>query len=164
MNELINKETMKLIEQHRFPTYNEIPNVGLYLEQVSKYINEYIEPLMDTSVTGSMISNYVKKKMIPNPVKKQYYRDHIAMLIIIAVLKSVVSLDKVGALVHMERDDDMENSYTFFCESFSNALKKVFGFENVSAEDKEKQLLNSIIDAVAHKIYIDKLLASIETD
>lgn len=159
MDNLVSKETKQLIEEHSFPSYNEIPNVGLYLEQVSKYINEFIEPLMDTPVTGSMISNYVKKKLLPNPVKKQYYREHIAILIVIAVLKSVVSLDKVGVL--LQQDENVEEAYAFFCGAFSNALKEVFGIENSSGTDKGNPLLNSIIVTVAHKIYIDKLLETI---
>ena len=26
------------------PAYDQIPNVGLYLEQVTKFLNEYLEP------------------------------------------------------------------------------------------------------------------------
>ena len=28
--------------QYSLPAYAEIPNVGLYLEQVTKYLNEYL--------------------------------------------------------------------------------------------------------------------------
>ena len=33
------------IKDFRMPRYNEIPNVGLYLEQVTKYICEHLAPL-----------------------------------------------------------------------------------------------------------------------
>ena len=69
------------------PRYNEIPNVGLYLEQTTKYICEYLAPLGEFSLTSSMISNYVKKGLIANPVKKQYSREQIAYLFFIAVAK-----------------------------------------------------------------------------
>ena len=58
------------IRQFTLPSYNEIPNVGLYLEQTAKYISEYLTCLGDFALTGSMISNYVKKGLIKNPVKK----------------------------------------------------------------------------------------------
>ena len=70
------KETTKGIIQNSIngfslPRYNDIPNVGLYLEQVVKYISEYLEPLESFSLTSSMVSNYVKKGLVENPVKKQ---------------------------------------------------------------------------------------------
>ena len=57
-------------EKFRLPRYNEIPNVGLYLDQVTKYIDDYLSPIAP-SLTSSMISNYVKKKIIENPIKKK---------------------------------------------------------------------------------------------
>ena len=36
------------IRDFRLPRYQEIPNVGLYLEQASKYIGEYLSPLGDS--------------------------------------------------------------------------------------------------------------------
>ena len=86
------------MNEFHLPTYKEIPDVGLYLDQTSKYINECLNDLPEVSITNSMISNYVKKHLIANPIKKQYYRDQIAALIFIAVTKNALSLDDVGAL------------------------------------------------------------------
>ena len=66
------------IRDFRLPRYAEIPNVGLYLEQTTKYINSYLAPLGCPEVTSSMVSNYVKKGLLPNPIKKQYDSQHIA--------------------------------------------------------------------------------------
>ena len=43
--------------EHILPNYDQIPDVGLYLEQVTKYLNAYLEPLGCAPLTGSMISN-----------------------------------------------------------------------------------------------------------
>ena len=88
------------ISDFRLPRYHEIPNVGLYLEQATKYVYEYLEPLGEFILTPSMISNYVKKGLIANPVKKQYGRDHIAYLFFIAVAKSVLSLDALTGFIN----------------------------------------------------------------
>ena len=40
---------------YRMPRYKEIPNVGLYLEQTVKYINECLAPI-EISITPSMLS------------------------------------------------------------------------------------------------------------
>ena len=56
------------IRDVRLPRYEEIPNVGLYLEQVTKYIEEYLAPIENLTITASMISNYVKQKIMPDAV------------------------------------------------------------------------------------------------
>ena len=71
------------IQDFRMPRYSEIPNVGLYLEQTTKYICEQLAPLQENAITGSMISNYVKKGLIANPTRKQYSREQIAYLMYI---------------------------------------------------------------------------------
>ena len=39
------------LKDFRLPRYNEIPNVGLYLEQATKYVCEYLAPLGDYTLT-----------------------------------------------------------------------------------------------------------------
>lgn len=164
MNLKVKEETLRTIGEYRFPTYNEIPNVGLYLEQTAKYINEYLEPLMDTPVTGSMVSNYVKKKLIKSPIKKQYYRDQIAKLLIIATLKSVIALDKVNLVLSLFDDERMEELYSGFCKVFSSNLSTIFGLEDKAESPtyEGNNLMHSIIATVVHKIYIDKMILSLE--
>ena len=78
---------------------NDIFKVGnsLYIDN-KKYIIESVKQnpncevikflgIDDISLTGSMISNYVKMKLIDNPIKKQYGRDQIAHLFFIALFK-----------------------------------------------------------------------------
>ena len=76
----------------KLPTFEEIPDVGLYLEQTATFINKYLEPLLGSELTPSMISNYVKKKMIARPEKKQYSREQIAYLFFITISKTVLAL------------------------------------------------------------------------
>ena len=92
MEKTLKAEIAQTISDLHLPHYQEIPDVGLFLDQTAKYISEYLKPLQDTALTGSMVSNYVKKGLIRNPVKKQYGRDQIAYLFFIAVAKSVLSL------------------------------------------------------------------------
>ena len=60
------------IEGFTLPAYEQIPDVGLYLEQTVRFIEEYLAPLPNLSITGSMVANYVKKGLIVNPVKKPF--------------------------------------------------------------------------------------------
>ena len=91
------------IDTFRLPTYQEIPDVGLYLEQTAKYISDCLAPVQDLPVTGSMISNYVKKGLIAKPVRKQYSREQIAQLMFIAVAKMVLSMDDVHLMLTIQR-------------------------------------------------------------
>ena len=98
---------------YRMPRYKEIPNVGLYLEQTVKYINECLAPI-EISITPSMLSNYVKKGYIDRPVKKQYYADQIAYAIYIVIIKQVLSMDnKIVKGVSYAKTDKVQKSLPF---------------------------------------------------
>ena len=52
---------IEAIEGFRLPRYAQIPDVGLYLEQVVRYVNTHLAPLGEPELTISMVSNYVKQ-------------------------------------------------------------------------------------------------------
>ena len=109
-----------------------------------------------------MISNYVKKKLIDNPVKKQYSREMIAYLLFIALSKSVASLDDIQLLINIQKKKySADTSYEFFKKEFEAILLSVFGLENSKdrvGEEKtlEEELVGKIIVTIAHKLYVDK--------
>ncbi len=166
----IRKEIADSIKEFRLPEYDAIPNVGLYLEQVTLYIAEYLEPLENITITGSMIGNYVKKGLIANPIKKQYYREQIAYLIFIAVAKSVLSLEDIQLLIEMKmKKYDSKTAYSYFCMEFNNVLHYVFGLKDEMDEigksrNDTKIMLRNTIVTVAHKIYLDKYFARYEKE
>ena len=92
MDQIIKDRVAASIEHFRLPAYESIPDVGLYLEQTVKYINSYFDSFESMNLTASMVSNYVKKGLVANAVKKQYYREQIAYLFFIAVAKNVLSM------------------------------------------------------------------------
>lgn len=155
------------IRGFRLPRYNEIPNVGLYLEQTTKYICEHLSPLQENALTSSMISNYVKKDLISNPVKKQYSRDQIAYLFFIALAKNVLSLDALAGFIHLQqRTYTIQKAYDYFCEEFENLLQFSFELKDTMetvGEDNtdEKRLLYTCIAAVVQKVYLEKCLQAI---
>ena len=152
------------------PRYEDIPDVGLYLEQTAKYISEFLTPLEDGSLTPSMVSNYVKKGLIRNPVKKQYGRDQIAYLIFIALTKNVLSLDGlINFIALQKRTYSLQVSYDYFCEQFENTLlftAEVKDTLDIVGEDTtdEKRLLFSCIVAVTQKIYLERCLEAISQE
>ena len=70
MNMQTKQQIAESVRHFRLPRYEEIPNVGLYLEQVTKYISEYLDPIQEGALTASMISNYVKKHLIDTAQKR----------------------------------------------------------------------------------------------
>lgn len=135
--------------QYSLPAYAEIPNVGLYLEQVTKYLNEYLEPLGCGTLTGSMVSNYVKKGLLNSPVKKQYDREHLAWLLIIAVAKTVLSLEEVQQLLEQQKAQPVQQVYDSFCHILPETLTAVF------AREQSCSLLQDTVTAVAHRLYLE---------
>lgn len=163
-----NESITKAIEGFHLPKYEEIPNVGLYLDQTAKYINEYLILFPDLEITPSMISNYVKKGMIPRSVKKLYYRDQIAYLIFMAVTKTVLSMDNIRIMFDMQQQQSYstEIAYEYFRQELHHILNQVFHLENsISGEDaglsQVKLMLKNTIIAVAHKLYLEKAFSMI---
>ncbi|MBR5800375.1 MAG: DUF1836 domain-containing protein [Lachnospiraceae bacterium] len=155
------------VKGFRLPRYQEIPDVGLYLEQVAEYISEYLKPLGNITLTGSMISNYVKKGLVSNPMKKQYDRDQIAYLFFIAVAKMALSMDDIRLMVEMQKKTyGPQVAYDYFCLEFENIIQYIFGMKEspdvIGVDDtEEKTMLRNTIITVAHKVYLDKYFEKI---
>lgn len=165
MNQIVKEKIAASIGSFHLPAYNEIPDVGLYLEQTAKYISDYLAPLQYGPVTGSMISNYVKKGLIQSPVRKQYSREQIAYLIFIAIAKAVMSMDDLRLMMNIQRKTyTSQVAYEYFRAELDNVLEYVFGLkpdlETIGHQvTDEKIMLRNMIIAVAHKVYLDKLFA-----
>lgn len=149
------------IKDFTLPGYSEIPDVGLFLEQTVKYINGYLNLMPNMELTGSMVSNYVKKGIIPSPVKKQYSREQISNLILIAIAKSVLTLDEVRSFMSLQREAyTPEMAYNYFATELMNMLVVVFCgadlVEELPAENSfAKIMLRNTVITVAHKVYLD---------
>lgn len=159
------------IEQFRMPRYREIPDVGLYLDQTVKYVNRFLTPLGCMEITSSMVSNYVKKGYISNPVHKQYDAEQIAYLFFISVAKSVLTMENIARLFTMQkRMYNAEIAYDFFCDELENMLQYTFGLKEQidevgTPEDRSesKAMLRSTIIAVTHIIYLSSRFEQMKT-
>lgn len=161
-------ELINAIKDFHLPTYNEIPNVGLYLEQTAKYISEELSPLFENAITGSMIANYVKKGLVENPIKKQYNREQIAYLIFITVVKNVLSMDNIKLAIDIQKNSyEAVRAYNYFAVELEAVISYVFGTKDILEETEvdssdEKRMLRNIIITIAHKIYLEKYFNLIE--
>lgn len=164
MNNDITKIKQKLstsVVDFRLPRYAQLPNMGLYLEQVVRYINGFLESVSCADITPSMISNYVKKGIIPPPQKKQYFADQIAYLIFIAITKNVISFENIEALFEMQkRGFTIAMAYDYFCAELENMLAFIFGHKEKPDENlgvtrtEQRAFLRHVIISVSHSLYI----------
>lgn len=163
MDELTITELQKIAENFELPSYNEIPDVGLFLEQVARYVASYAEKASLTPLTGSMISNYVKKKIIKNPSKKLYDREQIAYLIFIMFAKNVIQIEDMQPLIEIQKQSyTTEEAYEYFRIQMRKALRNVFGLEHDDRKEElifdERAILRNICITVAHTIYLDSCI------
>ena len=152
------KET---VSGFRLPRYDEIPDIGLYLEQVTQYVNGFLVPVGCAEITPSMISNYVKKGFIESPQKKQYHAEQIAYLMFIAITKNVLSLENIVELFQMRKlRYTLPMAYDYFCIELENMVGFVFGNKERPDENlglthsEEKDFLRSVLISVSHSMYL----------
>jgi len=161
MKQELKRRVMACAAGFALPRYAELPQVGLYLDQTVQYVNGCFRTFCGVELTPSMVSNYVKKGILPHPVRKKYGREQIASLLYIVVSKTVLSMENIDTLFKMQREHCSAGAaYDYFCEEMENCLPFVFGCTRdirdlaVDAAD-EKLLLRSTILAAANKMYLD---------
>ena len=96
------------LDSFRLPAWEDIPDFGLYMEQVTVLLKEYLdyfppELKEEQFITAATINNYVRIKVMPEPKKRRYYREHIAYLIIILSLKHSLSIALIQSMGRMGR-------------------------------------------------------------
>ena len=163
MNAQQQQEIQKFVTEFHLPRYRELPDFGLHLEQVTRYASRYVPgPL-----TGSMVSNYVKQKLIPGPVKKAYSQESIAYLIFLSYIKTVVSLEDIRLLMQIQKSSyELQVAYDYFCDEMENLLQYVCGLRESPAVvgttcSQEKELLRTALLSITYKVYLDQYLALI---
>ena len=92
------------LNNYRLPVWEQIPDLGLYMEQVIVLLRQYLDYLPpelkeEEFITAAAINNYVRTRIMPEPVKKRYYRIHIAYLLVICTLKQGLSIALIRRLL-----------------------------------------------------------------
>lgn len=169
MENAINIVSADGVAQFRLPRFSEIPDVGLYLEQTTKYINGFLAPI-GFEITGSMIRNYVKMGLVKNPERKQYFADQIGHLIAITVLKNVIPLENIATLFVLQLKEYPDPvAYDYFCMELENMVSFQFGLKDSvdkigTTSSDSKKMLRSAIIAVSHIIYLKSCFSRFSTE
>lgn len=170
-------------------TFNidDIPNIDLYMDQVTTYLNDKFANTKrhedDKLMTKTMINNYVKSRLLPSPEKKKYTKDHMMVLIMIYFFKNIISINDVNKLItplldsyfHNEEIplENIINTFLTFAKQCNltdtilteyNECREIFRDANV----KDKEYLETMglitmlsYDTFVRKIVIEKLIDSL---
>lgn len=117
----------RYLHNYRLPDWNEIPDIGLFMDQVITLLTQYLDYLppelkADSTITPAAINNYVRMKIMPKPRKKRYYRLHIACLLMICIMKQTLSISLVQQLIPTDLpQEEFEATYRTFTQQHRSA-------------------------------------------
>ena len=138
-------------------TLSDIPDIDLYMEQVTNFIEEKLgntkRNIDDKILTKTMINNYTKQGLLMPPTNKKYSKQHIVLMILVYYLKQILSLEDIHSLFgpilkDMSTPDDdvvsLHDIYSIFTdlkdyelEHFSESLGKNMSTINSKIDDLE---------------------------
>ena len=116
------------LSELKLPRYKDLPDFGIYSEQLVEIVNKALEAMFDedNKLTKSMVNNYVKHKIMPSPIKKRYFRNHIVYCIVITVLKNILSIAEIDdGILHELKKSSIEESYNYFCYKLEDVMKLI---------------------------------------
>ncbi len=121
------QKKIKDVLSFSLPKYKELPSVELYMEQILKYINDVLAPLSpndEKTLTSFMVNNYVKAKMVDEPIRKKYTKDQIGYLLAICQLKGSLSMADMALLLELDKDvsTDKGRLYAFWSDVETSIL------------------------------------------
>ena len=110
----------KYLDEYRLPAWEELPNIGLYMDQVVTLLTQYLDYMPpelreEQVITPAAINNYVRKKIMPEPIRKKYYRVHIAYLIMVCTLKQCLSIPTLQTIIPMGlSEEEVRQTYSSY--------------------------------------------------
>lgn len=157
----------KKISRIHIPTWNELPEVDLYMDQVIIYIESHIVDFVSKDskfITKSMVNNYVKQNILPAPVNKKYSKTHLAHLIIICLLKQIMPLPDVKTIIDSKlAKESIEDTYNKLGILYKKAVSAIVGFTKKAYKNQDFTELEDFnifmtLGANSAKLIIEELL------
>ncbi len=160
ISELIQKNTLDIVS---------IPNIDLYVDQLTTFIEDNIYSNKENQLTKAMINNYCKNKVIPPAEKKKYTKNHILLLIIMYNTKTVLSLPDVEKIFKSFDSEDIVEYYNYVTEVMKNTntllnettLHNYANIHNSSFAEKPKSELAILATQLAMEANVKKMLSEL---
>ena len=168
----------KYLGSYRLPDWEELPDIGLYMEQgvtlLKGYLN-YLPPELEEEqfITPAAINNYVRKKIMPEPVRKKYYRVQIAYLIMICTLKHCLSIPTLQTMLPRGMTEaEVEHTYTayvnrhriasdFYVRQVREAAAGILdqqSYSELATDDTTDLIVSAAVISGFSRLLADKLL------
>ncbi|MBE6017160.1 MAG: DUF1836 domain-containing protein [Lachnospiraceae bacterium] len=141
----------KYMDSYRLPAWEDIPNIGLYMKQLTSMIKEYLDYLPpelkgEELITPAMVNNYVRKKIMPEPEEKKYYRKHIVFLIMICSLKQSLSIPTIQTMIPVDiADAKLKETYDSYVKQHQIAVRYFIQQVRLAAGGILDHKVNSVI-------------------
>lgn len=155
------------IGNYELPTWDNIPDFGLYMEQVVIYLRKELNYLDKSSesesiITAAAINNYVRKKFMPQPIKKRYYRTHLAYLLILCALKPSLSISVIQSLIPMSAgEEELHHFYDAFRQQHKRSAEYfITRIERLKRLVVKDELFGNAFKDPATEIVVDVALLS----
>ena len=133
------------LDKFSYKTYEELPDIDLYMDQVITYLEKQLQIFqtssLDKQITPSMINNYVKGEVITAPISKRYNREHLALIEEVCTLKQVLSIADVKQIIdEKQRKDEVDHALVFI------DFRQLVNEKNKLAINEAKEILNDVED------------------
>ena len=158
----------------------ELPRIELYLDQVLTLVSESLSFMASPGeeiITGSMVNNYVKQRVVPAPQRRRYTRRHVATITYVCAFKCVFSINEIKALYEacVDRGVDVARAYDGLAGALEDAMARRFDAGTplvtptvplLDASGSEvapdlARIMGAGVEAVADKVFVEQSLALI---
>lgn len=149
----------KILEEKRPNSWEDIPDIDLYMDQVLSYMTrQHVGLELDENLTSAMVNNYMKKDLLPRAKGKKYDRQHIAYLTAICLLKQVLSVTDAGELLKLHIKEREEEQVRRFYEKYMETMDQEFrGISAAIDEEADREQLADLALRLAVSSYGQKL-------
>lgn len=131
--------------------YSNIPDIDLYMDQVTTFIDEKLSYLKrnekEVTLTKTMINNYTKAGILMPPKKKKYSRQHMVLIILTYHLKQILSINDIQTLFSplvdmIKSEEDCDGNLLSIYNEFLDIEKKEVEdfkstFDNMFTEEEK---------------------------
>ena len=160
------------LQHYRLPTWEQIPTLGLYMDQVLTLLSRYLPFLPkkekeEQIITTSAINNYVRMKLMPAPEKKKYSRIHIAYLIMICALKQSLTMSEIQKILpNGLTEDEVKITYEEFVRQYSDSARifvsmvEGMAAQLLETETADAAMVNSFVLSTAVMTNFSRLLTT----
>ena len=136
-------DILKKLNEIDYIDPDEIPNMDLYMDQVTTFMDEHLAACRRTDddkiLTKTMINNYTKNDFLPPPVKKKYSKEHMYLLIFLYYFKNVLSINDIQKIFKPLTEMFYSNKSEHV--SMEEIYRAIFRMERIQTDNLTKDIL-----------------------